>query len=499
MWISAAELKALPKSGTPYNAVLSAANAWNGAPPDLSSQDATSDQQTARMYAAALIAVANGNTTLRDRVRSACLNVRETENGGRVLSFVRHITQVNIACGLVDADPAYATWLRGAAFTESYTECGTVPACHERRPNNWGQAAAAARMSSALYLGDATQRDRTLRVERGFFGDRSQYTGFSFSSPAETYDCGGSLSTTNGITPSSCTRLSGHVPDDDRRGGRWASTPPPSGYVWEARQYPAIFAILAERHGAAAATWSNGAIDRMYERTRLSYSAPSGNDQYQPWMQFCLYGRSSWPRSAAAGAGRGMSWTAWTHAAASACDPVGSSAPPPAPAPTPSPTPGTTPPSAGSGTGTFDANADAYVRDGMSTANFGTADPLFVDGGPAGEVRHVYIRFPTNGTGGATSVRLRINALESGSTIEVRSAQGGWTESGLTWSNRPAYGAVLATFNAAPGVNTITLPVSALAASGPTTLVLTRPGTSRLEVTSRESATAASRPQLIVG
>ena len=95
----------------------------------------------------------------------------QTENGGRTLALARNLPGYVIAANLVNlqaADPTFDTntfkpWLR-SLLTETL-DGQTLTSTHERRPNNWGTHAGAARVAVALYLGDqAVLSSRRRRV-----------------------------------------------------------------------------------------------------------------------------------------------------------------------------------------------------------------------------------------------------------------------------------------------------------------------------------------------
>ncbi|MGE5549673.1 MAG: DNRLRE domain-containing protein [Bacteroidota bacterium] len=119
-------------------------------------------------------------------------------------------------------------------------------------------------------------------------------------------------------------------------------------------------------------------------------------------------------------------------------------APTPTPTVTPTPTPSPTP-TPGEITA-FNPEADAYVMSENPTLNYGTANVLIVKG-PGGTLqREAYIRFNLSGLG-ATSVasatlKLYATNLPNGGTpsVKVMSVNADtWSESSLTWNNKPAY------------------------------------------------------------
>jgi hypothetical protein len=101
------------------------------------------------------------------------------------------------------------------------------------------------------------------------------------------------------------------------------------------------------------------------------------------------------------------------------------------------------------------ASADSYVAAGSPGSNFGTAAMLRVDASP---VEMSYLKFDLSAYAGRTltSATLQVGVSDSGSggKQSVRLvADDSWTETGVTYSNRPAVGTVVGTVGA-PSVNT---------------------------------------------
>jgi hypothetical protein len=95
-------------------------------------------------------------------------------------------------------------------------------------------------------------------------------------------------------------------------------------------------------------------------------------------------------------------------------------------------------------------SADAYVRDGSGNTNdnFGSATTLTVQqSGSSGNRRWTYLKFNLAGMPTVTNARLRLfGALSAPTGTTVRTAvypaaNTTWTETGLTWNNKPASGA----------------------------------------------------------
>jgi glucose/arabinose dehydrogenase len=97
-----------------------------------------------------------------------------------------------------------------------------------------------------------------------------------------------------------------------------------------------------------------------------------------------------------------------------------------------------TPAPPASTTVTFDVAADARVEEGYPDTNFGTSSKLRATNGPPMEA---YLRFTLAGiTGAVQSAKLHIydsnDATNNGPAVYA--APSSWTETGITWNNRPA-------------------------------------------------------------
>lgn len=111
----------------------------------------------------------------------------------------------------------------------------------------------------------------------------------------------------------------------------------------------------------------------------------------------------------------------------------------PTPTPTPTPTPRTT---------NLNPEADSYVDGGSASANYGSVDTLIVkDGSGTGYDRISYLKFNLGSlSGSVSSAKLKVycNALPNGTPSAAKAFRvtgDGWTETGITWNNKPALGA----------------------------------------------------------
>jgi hypothetical protein len=97
----------------------------------------------------------------------------------------------------------------------------------------------------------------------------------------------------------------------------------------------------------------------------------------------------------------------------------------------------------------YEAVADAYVRDGTPTRNYGTTTNLFSKHDAGGNFsRWSYLRFESPDVRGIlkrVTLRLKVVGLTaSGDTRTVHQVNDAWGETSITWSNRPALGGALA-------------------------------------------------------
>ena len=92
----------------------------------------------------------------------------------------------------------------------------------------------------------------------------------------------------------------------------------------------------------------------------------------------------------------------------------------------------------GSSTLTYAAAADARVEVGHPDSNFGADPQLRTDNGGS-EVADTYLRFIVAGLSGkVTSAKLRVRSVtNTGDGPALGGTTNGWTEAGITWTNRP--------------------------------------------------------------
>lgn len=103
--------------------------------------------------------------------------------------------------------------------------------------------------------------------------------------------------------------------------------------------------------------------------------------------------------------------------------------------------------------------ADSYVDRSSPTSNFGTIDPLLLQTNGATADTDVYFMFDTSGITNVIGAKLNIYAAVSrnNSTVDVTIYGTGtnWTETGITWNNRPVLGTNLGSTNISGGALTL--------------------------------------------
>jgi PKD repeat protein/glucose/arabinose dehydrogenase len=160
-----------------------------------------------------------------------------------------------------------------------------------------------------------------------------------------------------------------------------------------------------------------------------------------------------------------------------------------------------TTPAAPTTTLSFAPVADAHVDEATVTTNYGKSSALQVLGGKLR--RETYLRFDVTGVGGrVVTAKLRATATADGTTDgpALYSAAGGWTESGLTWANRPVRGTqpVADVGAIAPGTSTDYDVRTLVNGNGTVNMALATTVKDNVDLASREHLAIAMRPQLVV-
>jgi hypothetical protein len=174
----------------------------------------------------------------------------------------------------------------------------------------------------------------------------------------------------------------------------------------------------------------------------------------------------------------------------------GAAAPTPTPTNTPLPTASPTP----SGSVTLNPVADSHVAAANPTTNYGTRTALEIDGSP---VLIAYLKFDLAGVNSAEvlSATLRLNVTNGSTSTQAvkRADDTTWTETGITYNNRPLPVETLTTFPGGATGSWIQVDVTNAVrsqAGALLSLVIDSTGGDGLNVRSREAT--ADRPELVI-
>ncbi|MEO6579435.1 MAG: alginate lyase family protein, partial [Candidatus Limnocylindria bacterium] len=312
--ISAAEIRALPTSGAAWDSLKRTA-AGSAGTPNLA--DMSQNNNTV-VLAKALVYARTGVSSYRSEVIGALRSVMGTESGGETLALGRELAAYVLSAdliGLSSADPSldasFRRWL-AALLDRTMADGNSLTATHERRPNNWGTHAGASRAAVAAYLGDSAELARVATVFRGWLGDRTAYSGFSYgelwwqSNPSQPV----------GINPVGATigghNVDGVLPDDQRRTGEFAWPATCGNYPHGALDGAVLTAEILQRAGYSAYQWGNNALLRAEQWLQSTGCAPSGDNVWQLPLLDARYGTHFW-NGAVVRPGKNFGWTDWLY------------------------------------------------------------------------------------------------------------------------------------------------------------------------------------------
>jgi hypothetical protein len=209
IWISRAEIAALPTSGAAWENLMETASGSCGFV-DLADPDQSNN---VCVMAKALVYARTGNARYAQDVLVAIQQIVNAPTyDGLPLALGRELAAYVIAADVIDLaayDPALDALFRTELTTLRTTYTSGAAAnlidCHERRPNNWGAHCGATRAAIAVYLGDTADLERTAQVFKGYLGDRSSYAGFDYGGPDDDLSWQCDPSRPVGINPAACT------------------------------------------------------------------------------------------------------------------------------------------------------------------------------------------------------------------------------------------------------------------------------------------------------
>lgn len=319
LWLSQAEIDALPTEGESFENVVAWAN--KGFSAEISDQNSRHDGQT---YAAALLCARGVGQEYCDQAEQGLADAIGTEGSEnnsdhRTLALGRNLLAYVLAADLIDyRDPDFLSWLDAVRFKVLNNR--TLISTHEDRPNNWGTHAGASRIAAAHFLGDSTDVEEAATVFHGYLGNRDVYIAFRYGGLAWQADPRAPV----GINPPGST-IEGHdvdgaQPEEMRRCGTGAFVWPPcrTGYTWEALQGSIMQAELLTRLGYPAWEWESRALYRSVEWLYNTTFADGeidpavGDDRWQIWLINYAYG-TDYPAERATQPGKNVGFTDWTH------------------------------------------------------------------------------------------------------------------------------------------------------------------------------------------
>ena len=310
IWTTVHELQQLPMEGEAWRALRAAAD--KPLPPaNIADRDNDCDVMC---LAKVLVQLRTGEAGLREEVLVAIQDAIASERRGDVLSLGRNLPGYVIAADLLGLpkplDKSFRSWLE--LVVNEQLGGMTLRGVHERRPNNWGTHAGAARAVVARYLGKTHELARVAQVFRGWLGERSFYDGFEFGELEWQADPANPV----GINPRGSLRdghsIDGVLPDDQRRCGAFSWPPPRENYVYEALQGALVQAVVLWRAGYDVWAWGDQALLRSAQWLEREADYPAaGDDTWQPYVINHFYPvriRFEVPSRP----GKNVGWTDWT-------------------------------------------------------------------------------------------------------------------------------------------------------------------------------------------
>lgn len=147
-------------------------------------------------------------------------------------------------------------------------------------------------------------------------------------------------------------------------------------------------------------------------------------------------------------------------------------------------------------------SADTKVRSGSYAGNnYGSSSTLQSDGDDGGTQYHTYVKFAIGNVGTINSCKLRFYVQDpSNGPHSVRAvANTSWSESGMTWNNKPATGATIATIGSTTKDTWVEVDVTTACAPNTTVSLAIVPGTTNgMDLRSRNHGTTSTRPQVVI-
>jgi hypothetical protein len=320
IWISTAEIMALPITGSAWSSVQAAANSsWGSA--CLNDNNCPHDVHT---LAGALVAVRTNNAAMRTKTIGG-LQSAMGSNLSRALELSRGLQTYIIAADIIGYhEPAFEAWVREMLTVNVSGHSGTgVQGTAYNASNNWGGHARASVAAGALYLNDTAMLGKLVTAHKAFIGLPAPGNTMVYNDTTWHADPGNKAGVNRKGSVHGGVNISGVLPEDWRRADYDFKWPPtPTGYMWEGIQGYIVASVILHRAGVLPITSSDNALmramDILYHKGEALgnpawTNAASGDDTWIPWVANYYLNENRYPTTAAT-PGKNMGWTDWTHA-----------------------------------------------------------------------------------------------------------------------------------------------------------------------------------------
>lgn len=309
IWISADEITRLPTTGPAWDHVREFALADWGEP-RIDDQNSDHDVHT---LAGALYATRTGDPAMRAEVVDALTAVEGTWSD-EILALSRNLLSYVVAADVIGyRSESFERWLDESLRRPGHSRAGieTLLESALRDPSNHGAHARASTIAVARYLGD----DTTVGIVAARFRDWLGRSDADFewreldwqADPEHPRGINAPGSQIDG------TDVDGVLPEEQRRSGGFAASPPKERYVWEGLQGTIATAELLDRAGYEPWDWEDEALRRalVWLHDENGYPA-EGDDRWIPWIVNARYG-TDFPAESPTRPGKNIGFTDWTH------------------------------------------------------------------------------------------------------------------------------------------------------------------------------------------
>lgn len=319
IWISREELLSLPTTGTAWQNVKNAADSdWGNA--CLYDNNCEHDVKT---LAGALVAIRLNDAAMRDKVIKGLQDATGSQLA-RTLELARGLQSYVIAADIIGyEETTFKQWVAQMLETPIQGREGNGLYYNALRDSsNWGGHERASVAAALLYLKDSRMNE-VVRAYREFIGETDSPKTLNYKNTNWHADAGSKAGVNRRGAKINDVTVSGILPEDWRRGGEFSWPPRDSGYMWEGMQGYVVTAAILHRAGLVPFQAEDNVVVRAMDilhgegeaaRNNPVYKhLPTGDDTWIPWL-VNYYAGTTYPTEVSATTGKGMGWTAWTHA-----------------------------------------------------------------------------------------------------------------------------------------------------------------------------------------